>query len=279
MKPAVEELNSFLLGNGMKAIQFHGTDYAWGFREDEPIIALIVKSDGGEAFQAAMSVYWASAEYIAKPWCLFIIADVEPHQRQLLESLAKQYNIETVLTENLLSKAKEQLRRFTRILDVYIPEYSKDQLISLGESIKRWRDEKPVKEHSFKVQVETGNLDIYKENGELVPSRKTIPLTAKSGDSSIEGILPRLMSVDGGLYFDTEHRNLPMVFKLRVSDSSSLVLRFETDKSNLTEATSFWGLFKDFTRTNRLAFIEPNTGDILFSCVRELDDRRNQKHS
>ncbi len=279
MKPAVEDLNSFLLENGMKTIQFHGTDYAWGFREDEPVIALIAKSDGSEAFQVAMSVYWASAEYIAKPWCLFIITEFEPHQRQMLENLAKQYNIETTSPDNLLSKTEEQLRRLTEILKVYIPEESENQLISLGESMKRWREEKPVKEHSFKVQVETGNLNIYKENGELVPSRKTAPLTAISGDSSIEGILLRLISIDYGLYFDTEHRNLPMVFKLSVSEASSLVLRFEADKSNLIEAASFWSLLKDFSSTNRLAFIEPNTGDILFSCERELDDRGNQKHS
>ena len=272
MISAVEELNSFLMGNGMEAISFHGTDYAWGFREDEPVIALIVKRDGSEAFQAAMSVYWASAEYIAKPWCLFIIADLEPHHRQMIENLARQYNIETKSPENLLSKTEIQLEKLTEILEAYIPEDSENQLLSLGDSIKRWREKKPVKERSFNIQVETGNLDVYRENGELVSSRKTIPLTTKSGDSSIEGVLPRLISVDEGLYFDTEHRNLPMVFKLRVSEASTLVLRFEADKSNLIEATSFWSLFKKFTSMNRLAFIEPNTGDILFSCKRELVD-------
>ena len=111
-----------------------------------------------------------------------------------------------------------------------------------------------------------GNLDIYKEKGELVPSRKTIPLTASTGKTRIEGILPRLISIKDGLFFDTEHRNLPMVFKLILCDSSRLVLRYEADKGNIVEATSFWSLYQCFFSTGRLAFIELNTGDILFSC-------------
>jgi len=280
MDPPLEAVDNFLREKGLDRIEFHGTDHAWGFRENEPIIALIAKGDAGMAFQAAMSLYWASAEYIPKPWCLFITVDniALPH-RQMLDNLASQYNIQLVSEKDLIELVKGNLENLLRLLDVYVPEESDNPIMALGESVRQWREEKPVNEYSFKVDVETGNLDIYKENGELVPSRKTIPLTASTGKARIEGILLRLIGVKGGLFFDTEHRNLPMVFKLDIGDSSKIVLRFEADKGNIVEATSFWTLFQSFTHTKRLAFIEPNTGDILFSCRRELDDRGNQQNS
>jgi hypothetical protein len=273
----IEEIDVFLRDNGMDQIYFHGIDHAWGFREDEPIIGIINKRDGGETFQAAMSLYWASANYITKPWCLLLaINKMAPQQRQTLDNLGKQYNIQVVSEEHLLTTVKEQLKCLTITLRVYVKD-SEKPIRALSESVKKWREEKPVTDYQFEVEVETGNLEIYKENGELVPGRKTVPLTASSNQKRIDGILPRLLSVKDGLFFDTEHRNLPMVFKLHIAEPSSLVLRFEADKSNINEATSFWSLYRGFTVTNRLAFIESNTGDTLFSCVRELDDRGTRK--
>ena len=153
---------------------------------------------------------------------------------------------------------------------------SKVPISALRKSIKQWREKKPVHEYSYMVEVETGNLDIYRENGELVPSRKTIPLTVSTGKARIEGILPRLISIKEGLFFDTEHRNLPMVFRLEIGVLSRLVFRYEADKGNIMEATSFWFFYQCFLSTGKLAFIEPNTGDILFSCVRGLDERENR---
>ena len=277
MSSPIETIDHFLQQKGMIRIEFHGTDYSWGFRENEPVIAVIAEGDGGTAFQSAMSIYWASAEYIPKPWFLFISVDgVAPHHRQMLDNLAKQYNVQIVAIEELSESVEEQLERLLRILSVYVPEGSPDPIMDLGKSIKRWREEKPEHEYSFNVSTKTGNLDIYKENGDLVPSRKTIPLTASSNNARIDGILPRLISVNEWLLFDTEHRNLPMVFKLYIGDSSSLVLRFEADKGNIGESVSFWSLFQGFLSSGRLAFIEPNTGDILFSCVRGLDERENR---
>ena len=141
--------------------------------------------------------------------------------------------------------------------------------------------EKNIKLSYFDFILPPGfyNLEIYNENGELVPSRKTIPLTASSGKTRIEGVLPRLINIEAGLFFDTEHRNLPMVYQLSVGDSSRLVFRYEADKGNIVEASSFWRIYQCFLSTGRLAFIEPNTGDILFSCVREVDERGNREHS
>jgi hypothetical protein len=281
MPSPIEEVEAFLLENGLNRIDFHGTDYAWGFREDEPIIALIQSSDGGAAFQAAMSLYWAAAEYIAKPWCLFLeVEGLALHHRQMLDNLTKQYNIQVLSGDvKLFVSVKNQLNRLVTILEEYIPVCSTEPLKALGDSVKTWREEKPVNEYRYDLEIETGKLGIYEENGALIPSRKTIPLTAASSDVSIEGILPRLVNIEDGLSFDTEHRNLPMVFKLHIGETSQLVTRFEADKSNIIEATSFWGLHQGFTLTNKLAFIEPNTGDILFNCLRGLDDRGTDKNS
>ena len=277
MSSPIEVTDRFLRENSLNRIDFHGTDYAWGFRENEPIIALIAKRDREAAFRAAMELYWGSAEYIPKPWCLFIVVeDIAPHHRQMLDNLAKQYNIQVISGASLLEAVKEQLQVLLQILKTYIPTDSENAMMSLGESIKGWKKEKPAHETSYRVEVETGNLEVYMENGVLVPSRKTIPLTIQSGEKSIDGILPRLVDVENGLFFDTEHRNLPMVFRLFIDKEARLVLRFEADKGNIVEAASFWGIFQSFTDTKRLAFIEQNTGDILFSCRRELDERGNR---
>ena len=271
MSSPIESLDTLLQDNGLNQINFHGTDYAWGFREDEPIIALITKQPPELAFQSAMSLYWASADYISKPWCLLLDVEIPPHQKGMLENLAIQYNIQQVDAEKLVNTAVTQLAKLGEILEAYIPENTDKPVKTLGESIKRWRSEKPFHEYNYKTDIQLGNLDVYKENGELVPSRKTIPLTATSGDNRIDGILPRLMDTDNGLFFDTEHRNLPMVFKIDTR-KDEITLRFEADKSNIIEATAFWGLQKAFTMTKGLAFIEPNTGDILFNCVGVLND-------
>jgi hypothetical protein len=268
MDSQITAVDEFLRKQGLERIEFHGTDYSWGFRENEPVIALIAKGDGGAAFQAAMSLYWASAEYIVKPWCLFIsVEDIAPHHRQMIENLSRQFNINMVPIDVLFESVEEQLDDLVKILEAYVPEGSIEPFIDLGKSVRSWGEEKPANEYSYNVTIEVGNLDVYKEGDELTPSRKTIPLTVTAGETKIDGVLPRLVKVDdSGCFFDTEHRNLPMVFRLFIGDSSRLVLRFEADKCNMIEATSFWSLYHGFLRTGRLAFIEPNTGDILFSC-------------
>ena len=273
MPNLIMELEQHLQENGLKRTEFQGTTYAWGFRENEPIIAYINEKDPGLAFQSIMSLYWASADYVTKPWCLLVEAEnIHPHQRGMLDNLASQYNIQQVSENTILDTVTEQLDYLVSVLKEYIPEKTESPLKALGESIKNWRQEKPVKEYSYKVKIETGNLDIYKENNELTPNRKSIPLTATSGNNRVESILPRLVEAEKHLVFDTEHRNLPMVYKLIIGETSTLVTRFEADKGNIIEATGFWGLYHAFNESKRLAFIEPNTGDILFECTRIPDD-------
>jgi hypothetical protein len=271
MSQSLTELNKFFTGKGLEEINFNGVTHAWGYRDNEPVFALIKNKDGNVAFQNAMSLYWSSAEYITKPWCLVLVVDViELHHRQMLENLSTQYNIQIIENpDDLLPIVIVQLDRLTEILSHYIPAESNNKSRALGESISKWRSEKPVYKKKFRVEIMIGNLDIYKESGILAPSRRTVPLTATAGSISIKGVLPRLVGADEGLLFDTEHRNLPMVYQLFLGENMSLLLRFEADKSNLIEATCFWSLYSGFLSTNKLSFIEPNTGDMLFSCVRE----------
>ncbi|MBD3173467.1 hypothetical protein GF326_13480 [Candidatus Bathyarchaeota archaeon] len=263
MQDHIKEINSYLLHRGFEPLEYSVLDYAWGWRPEEPVIALIETA----SFQSAMNLYWSSAEYITKPWCLLINGDKVPsHQQILLEKLSRQYNIHSVNPEEYLPSVKQQLTRLVKILDTYIPDGSRNPLMDLGDSVKTWREMKPVNEYKYSVEIETGNLDAYKVDGELVPSRKTIPLTIRSNRAIIEGVLPRLVDTIPYPLFDTEHRNLPMVLRLRLGDRSQLSLRFEADKSNLLEATSFWRLHGEFIDTGKIEILENNTGKILFSC-------------
>jgi hypothetical protein len=272
----INAIESLLLKNGLHRIEFNGTDYSWGFRENEPIISILLSQNDGTTYQKAMRLYWATADYVAKPWCLLITLDnLAQNHIDLLENISKQYNISLTKRNELLSSISIQLVALTSILREYIPQCTVNPLKELGESVKSWKEDKPVKEYNYEVNIRTGNLEIYKENEVLVPSRITIPLMVTANETRIEGILPRLVNIDKGLFFDTEHRNLPMAFKMRIGNTSELTLRFEADKSNINEATIFWSLYQEFMRTNRLLFIEPNTGDTLFNCLRELDGRGN----
>jgi len=67
MSAATREVETYLLENGFRRVSFTGTEYAWGFREGEPILAFIGGRDGEEGFQAAAQLYWSSADYIMKP--------------------------------------------------------------------------------------------------------------------------------------------------------------------------------------------------------------------
>ncbi len=263
MQDHIEEINSFLLHRGLESLEYSGLDYAWGWRLGEPVIALIETG----SLQSAMNLYWSSVDYITKPWCLLINGEKVPgHQQTFLEKLSHQYNILSVNPDEYLPSVKQQLIRLIKILGSYIPVDSRNPLMALGRSVKTWREKKPVNEYKYSVEIEVGNLDTYKVDGELVPSRKTIPLTIKSKKARIEGILARLVDTIPNLLFDTEHRNLPMVLRLRLGDRPQLLLRFEADKSNLIEATSFWRLHGEFIDTGKIEILENNTGKILFSC-------------
>jgi hypothetical protein len=260
------EIADYMTSSGLELIPFHGVDQAWGYRENEPVFAFISDpADGSMVFQNAMSLYWATAEYISRPWCLFMItgAPMMPHHRLMLENLAVEYNIvilESSKQDELLGLVKAQLASLTSIMHRYIE--SGAEKASLGESIREWKEQKPVLEEVTKVEVKIGDLTQYEQNGRLVPSRTTMPLTIQSGDSSIEGILPRLMKSEP-LVFYTEHRNLPIVFNLDLGEGT-FTTRFEADKGNLIEASSYESLMTDFKRTGEISFTDQNTGETVF---------------
>ena len=69
-----DEIHAYLTSNGLEVIRFQGADLSYGYRENEPAFAFIHdEGDGSMAFQKAMGLYWATAEYISKPWCLVMV--------------------------------------------------------------------------------------------------------------------------------------------------------------------------------------------------------------
>ncbi len=259
----------YLTNNGLQLIPFHSADQAWGYRENEPVLAFINDpTDGTMGFQNAMNMYWATAEYISKPWCLFMVTGepMMPHQKGMLENLTVQYNIqlhEKPSEDDVRIGVKAQLDKLVSIMHRYIPEGASNPSKALGDSMKGWKDEKPALEDVFEVNVSLGDLSIYEENGELVPSRTTVPLTVTSGDVEIEGMLPRLIQ-SNPLIFYTEHRNLPTVFTIDLG-KNTFTARFEADKGNLIEATSYESMMNCFKSDGELSFIDPNTGETVFN--------------
>ena len=268
----VDEISDYLTSNGLELIPFQGADSAYGYRENEPVFAFIAdQGDGSMAFHKAMNLYWATAEYISKPWCLIMVTGTPmmPHNRQMLNNLSTQYNIRLIeepRKDEVMAEVRSQLDNITSLMHRYAGDVS-DQSASLGRSMRLWKAEKPFLEDVFSVEVNLGNLFIYEENGRLAPNRTTVPLTAVSGDAMIEGILPRLVQTEPYLVFFTEHRNLPIVFKLELGEDPKLTVRFEADKGNLIEATSFESLVTAIKSTGEISFDNPNSGERVFGLM------------
>ncbi|MBT4425247.1 hypothetical protein HOC87_12930 [Candidatus Bathyarchaeota archaeon] len=265
-----DDIHAYLSSNGLDVIPFKGTDLAYGYRENEPIFAFIVDGGNGSmAFQKAMGMYWATAEYISKPWCLVMVTALPmiPHNRQMLDNLGTQYNIQLLETPQknaLLNIFIDQLENLTSIMHRYLEHTESNPSLSLGESMRTWKSEKPALEDTFHVEIDRGDLSIYDENGKMVPNRTTVPLTVTSGEAEIEGVLLRLVQSEPHLVFYTEHRNLPSVFRLDLKDQI-LTMRFEADKANIIEATSFESLVSAFKLKNEIRFSDPNSGQTVFN--------------
>ena len=265
------EIHAYLTSNGLELIPFHGPDMAYGYRENEPVFAFIQDGgDGSMAFHIAMGLYWATAEYIRKPWCLVMVTELPMmfHNRQMLDNLGAQYNIRLLETPQdgaIIEVVTEQLGHLISIMHRYIDLNASNPSTSLGDSIRAWKAEKPVLEDVTPVEVERGNLSIYEEKGKMTPNRTTVPLTVTSGEAEIQGVLPRLVQSEPYLVFYTEHRNLPAVFRLDLGDTQTLTMRFEADKANLIEATSFESLVTAFKSKREITFSDPNSGLTVFN--------------
>ena len=266
----VDEISDYLTSNGLEIITFQGVDSAYGYRENEPVFTFIAdQGDGSIMFHNAMNLYWAMAEYISKPWCLIMVTrtPMMPHNRQMLDNLSTQYNIRLIegpQEGEIMDEVRFQLDDLVAIMHRYVGDVS-NKTASLGEAMRLWKDEKPFLEDVIPVEVKLGDLFIYEENGRLAPNRTTVPLTAVSSGAEIDGVLPRLVQSEPHLVFFTEHRNLPVVIKLELGETPKLTLRFEADKGNLIEATSFESLVTAFKSTRGISFNDPNTGEIIFN--------------
>jgi hypothetical protein len=266
-----EEIHAYLTSNGLELISFRGPDMAYGYRENEPVFAFIHDGgDGSMAFHKAMGLYWATAEYISKPWCLVMVTELPmmSHNMEILDNLGAQYNIRLLETPQdgaIIEVVTEQLSHLASIMHRYIDPNASNASTSLGKSIRKWKAEKPVLEDMTPVEVEQGGLSVYEENGKMTPNRTTVPLTVTSEEAEIQGVLPRLVQSEPHLVFYTEHRNLPAVFRLDLGDVQTLTMRFEADKANIIEATSFESLVTAFKSKREITFSDPNSGQIVFN--------------
>ena len=273
-----EEIHTYLTSNGLERIPFQGADIAYGYRENEPVFAFIQDGgDGSTAFHKVMGLYWATAEYISKPWCLVMVTALPMmlHNRQMLDNLGIQYNIrllETPPDGAILEVVTEQIGNLTSVMHRYIDPNASNPSASLGDSIRAWKAEKPALEDVIPVEVELGFLSVYEKNGKMAPNRTTVPLAVTSGEVEIEGVLPRLVQSEPHLVFYTEHRNLPSVFRLDLGVDQTLTMRFEADKANLIEATSFESLVTAFKSKHEITFSDPNSGQTVFN----VRARRNE---
>ncbi len=268
-----DELQEYLTSNGLHPLKFHGVDHAWGYRENEPVFVFIIDSKNG--FQDAMNLYWSTAEFISRPWCLIMGSKtpMNPGDKRILDNLASRYHIrvlENPSQDRFMTVVKEELSTLTSIMSRYIQPDSDNPSVSLGESINAWKDEGYFHKEIHSVSVDVGNLAIYEKSGELVPNRVTVPLTVHAGGEEIEGILLRLIQMDPPI-FHTEHRNLPMVLSINLGNHS-FTTRFETDKGNLVEATSYETLMRAFKCLKEISFINPNTSLSVFHLRKKLDD-------
>jgi len=270
MVPSPHEIHAYLTSNGLELIPFQGADTAYGYRENEPVFAFIHDpGDGSMAFHKAMGLYWATAEYISKPWCLIMVTEVPmmPHNKQMLDNLGTQYNIRLLETPQdgaVLDITTEQLNHLTYLLQRYIDPNASNPSVSLGKSFRAWKADKPVLEDVIPVEIEPRAVSIYEENGLMVPNRTTVPLAVTSGAAELEGVLLRLVQSEPHLIFYTEHRNLPSVFRLDLGDQT-LTMRFEADKANIIEATSFESLVMAFQLKREIKFIDQNSGQTVFN--------------
>lgn len=268
-------LGEYLETNGLHPITYHNLNHAWGYRENEPVFAFILDpGDGSLGFQDAMNLYWATAGFISKPWCLIMViqAPMKPRNKQILNNLASRYNIQILedpSPQRVMRVVKQELTTLTSLMSRYIQPGTENPSVSLAESIKSWKGEPVVHLETHNVSVETLNLELYETQGELLPSRGTIPLTAQSGEEEIEGILFRLIQNHPPV-FHTEHRNLPVVLSINLG-KQVFTTRFEADKGSLIEAAGYESLMRAFKCLDEISFINPNTGLPVFQMRKKLD--------
>lgn len=271
-----------LLGEelGFTVTTLYGSDLSWCLRENEPVFTFIIDDqDGSRGYRETINKFWATADYIAKPWSHHLILtheNLRKDQENMITALSSQFNIRVHSPVNL-DQLREtliiQVKEVAGLLKRYVME--EPSIHGLKPGIEKWRTSKPRTDIKYKMTRHSSleTLEIYKETAEFTQSRKTPPLTAESNGAEMESILLRLVDVkDTALRFDTEHRNLPVFLELNIDTMNKKTLMFmgfEADKSNISQALSFERFVQNLDQTGKMKLVEPNTGTVVFDFIQE----------
>jgi len=224
---------------------FMGADQAWLFRDGEPVFTFIIDDgDGGKGFTETLSLYWGSADHIAKPLFHFLVlagGALNPEHRTMMDSLASQYRVK-VLTEpsalELEGLIDAEVADLLRVMD----RYCDGTVASLRRSVAAWADERPRVGACLRCESEydPARLHVFAEGGSLRPSRMAVPCSLETPGVALESVLLRLVEAGQSLRFSSEHRNLPLTVDFVLGEGgSALSFLYEPEKGNLAQAYQF----------------------------------------
>ena len=224
---------------------FMGADQAWLFRDGEPVFTFIVDDgDGGRGFTETLSLYWGSADHIAKPLFHFLLlagGALNPEHRAMMDSLASQYRV-TMLTEPSAQELKRLVDAEVADLLKVMSRYCGGTVPSLRRSVAAWADERPRVRVSLRCEPEydLAHLQVFAEGGSLRPSRMAVPCSLEAPGVTLESIMLRLVEIGDVLRFSSEHRNLPLTVDFTLGGGgSALSFLYEPEKGNLAQAYRF----------------------------------------
>jgi hypothetical protein len=218
---------------------------------------------------------WAGSSTEPKSWIhisIFLgdLAGIPP-----IPNTAKQYDHKS------LDQLPHDLENITDHMIKHLSHYIAREAIDAGEAIKRitastadWPRGRIKTRLSYVASTRlTGDgLDLFSaedaEDGDagiiLRPSRKVVPLDMVSGEVSFEGVLMRLVETNlGRLLLSTEHRNYPFILQLSTgehSETSTLDLWFDVDKSNIPQTLNFWTIVEAIESSKSVSLVGPSGG-------------------
>ncbi|MBD3206181.1 hypothetical protein GF319_07535 [Candidatus Bathyarchaeota archaeon] len=244
-------------------------DVAWCLRRKEPVISFLVgANESNHIFNKTMNMYWSSADYAIKPWSHYCVKlnSLVPQYEVLLQNLANQYRIKifegvTGLRENIENDVKYLLSLFNT--------FGVSDIDDLRKKVSQWSIQKTKISKKLSKPAETGDIKIIQSCVEKLNSRETLPVILEIGSATQEGILLRAFIYENGFALKTEHRNLPLILEIDISQNLELNLGFEYDKSNIYQAIIFQELLVEWDQKEEINLVESNSREKILSLKNE----------
>lgn len=244
-------------------------DLAWCLRRKEPVISFLVgANESNHVFNKTINMYWSSADYALKPWshyCIILNSLAAEHEALLL-NLANQYKIKifegvTGLRENIENDVNYLLSKFNTL--------GVSDIEDLRKKVSQWSTQKTKISKKLIKSAEPDDIKIIQSYVEKLNSRETLPVILEIGSAKQEGILLRAFINENGFALKTEHRNLPLILEIDLSQNLELNLGFEYDKSNIHQAIIFQELLVGWDQKEEIKLVESNSGEKILSLKNE----------